>query len=256
MATSIHADCEVNEVFQITSVKAKGGFPPYSFNWSGGVVSGLNNTEMKTYESGSYRLEVIDQQGCSYEKAFVVDLPEKGEPSFSSSSYSLGEYHVLSIEDPIQFTSSATGEYTSISWDFGDGSPIIFEENPTYTYSMAGTYAVSQTVEYSYGCTNTFTSNVEVTKGYLLILPNSFTPNDDSINDTVRPVFKGMKDVEMSIYDTWGSLIYYEKGLSLEGWDGRVQGKPAENGNYVMVVEAVIFYDKMIRIENPITLLK
>ena len=37
----------------------------------------------------------------------------------------------------------------------------------------------------------------------------------------------------MSIYDTFGSLIYYENNLELNGWDGTLNGKLAENGNYM-----------------------
>jgi PKD repeat protein len=45
---------------------------------------------------------------------------------------------------PVQFTDASSNAETW-SWDFGDGSPVSTEQNPTHTYS-AGTYTVTLTV--------------------------------------------------------------------------------------------------------------
>ena len=87
-------------------------------------------------------------------------------------------------------------------------------------------------------------------------MPNAFTPNGDGINDTIRPIFKCIDKMEMSIYDTWGSLLYFEEGLSLIGWDGTIDGKQAENGNYIIVVRATTFAGKELTINGPVTLIK
>jgi len=42
----------------------------------------------------------------------------------------------------VEFTDKSTGDITSCSWDFGDGSTSD-EENPSHTYSTAGIYTVS-----------------------------------------------------------------------------------------------------------------
>ena len=42
----------------------------------------------------------------------------------------------------VQFTDLSQNA-TSRTWDFGDGSPVSAEQNPTHTYSTAGTYTVS-----------------------------------------------------------------------------------------------------------------
>jgi hypothetical protein len=60
----------------------------------------------------------------------------------------------------------------------------------------------------------------------------------------------------MNIYNSWGLLIYYEKGATLKGWDGTVKNTPAENGNYIMVVNGITSYKKTITTSTPITLLK
>ncbi len=45
----------------------------------------------------------------------------------------------------VNFTDQSTGDITSWSWDFGDGTTST-EQNPTHTYNSAGTYTVSLTV--------------------------------------------------------------------------------------------------------------
>ena len=81
-----------------------------------------------------------------------------------------------------------------------------------------------------------------VTDGYGLVLPNAFTPNGDGINDTIRPWYKCMTNVEISIYDTFGSLLYVESGEEIYGWDGLIDGQMAENGNYIIVVRATTLF--------------
>ena len=95
-----------------------------------------------------------------------------------------------------------------------------------------------------------------MTKGYEIILPNAFSPNGDGINETIRPVYNCMTEVQMSIYDTWGSLIYSESGEDIYGWDGTIDGNAAENGNYIMVVRAVSLNGNVIDLNGPVTLIK
>ena len=100
------------------------------------------------------------------------------------------------------------------------------------------------------------TISLLVEKGYLLVVPTAFTPNNDALNDTYRPVTKGLKNVRMDVYDTWGSLIYSETGDVLRGWDGTLKGVNAENGNYHCKVSAETFYGSIIRAEETFVLIK
>jgi PKD repeat protein len=62
------------------------------------------------------------------------------------------------------FTGSATGgtaPYT-YSWNFGDGSATSSAQNPSHTYSSAGTYTATLTVTDSASPANTATSSVQI----------------------------------------------------------------------------------------------
>ncbi len=81
----------------------------------------------------------------------------------------------------VQFNENSTGSPTSWQWDFNnDGTVDSTEQNPIYTYSTAGTYAVNLTVSNAKG------SNSEVKTEY--ITATSSATNDLSISGIVNTV--------------------------------------------------------------------
>lgn len=253
--TQTIADCEALDIKQVFEAQVSGGIPPYQLNWSSGTVSGANNELMETNQSGAVLLEVTDSLGCTANYSFNVDVPNIGATSFTQDSFAFNAFGTYSINDPIQFTNTSTGDYESLVWNFGDGI-LSSEENPIHIYTGEGSYVVTLTVVYSFGCSYVHTITLLIDKGYKMMMPNGFTPNGDNINDTFTPVFLGMTSIEMSIYDTWGEMIYFEKGESIRGWDGQIKGRDAENGNYFFKVIAIPFYGGEVQQDGPFTLIK
>lgn len=253
--TQTIADCVAEEIKQIFEAQVTGGVPPYQLNWSSGTVSGPNNEFMETNQSGTVILDVTDAQGCSANFTFNVEVPTIGATSFTQDSFAFNAFGMYSINDPIQFTNTSVGDYESLVWNFGDGI-LSSEENPTHIYTREGSYVVTLTVVYAFGCTYVHTITLLVDKGYRLVMLTGFTPNGDTINDTFNPLFLGMTSIEMSIYDTWGEMIYFEKGESIRGWDGQIKGRDAENGNYFFKIVAIPFYGGEIKQDGPFTLIK
>ena len=252
------ADCENGIPSQITTLEVSGGVPPYDIVWSDGVVSGDIGEIMTTSQNGTYVIDITDSLGCTDQILFDVDLFELGSPGFTYDSNGLMLCDSIGVNDLVQFTNTSTGDYTNLIWNFGDGTPLVEGvENPEHTYLYEGTYEITLTVEYPYGCSYTFSETIGVNEGYGLVLPNTFTPNGDGINDTIRPWYKCMSSIEVSIYDTFGSLLYVESSTGeIYGWDGLINGRPAENGNYIIVVRAVSLYGQEIELNGPVTLVR
>ncbi|MCA0154470.1 PKD domain-containing protein [Winogradskyella vincentii] len=253
--TQTEVDCDAVTVDQTFVAMASGGVPPFQYSWSSGTVSGLNNELMTTDEEGLVMLEVTDSQGCSTNFSFNVEIPQLGEPDFDISSFGFLNFGVYSIQDPIQFTNTATGDYVSILWDFGDGS-FSAEENPVHTYFEVGSYIVTQTVTYPFGCVYKRVITLVVEEGYKLIMPNAFTPNEDGLNDYFGPEFRGLNSLELNIFDTWGSLIYSESGDDIRGWDGTIKDEIVENGNYYYTFTAKTFYGDEIKKQGAFVFIK
>ena len=253
--TEIVPFCDNNLVTQENTITISGGLGPYTVNWSGGSVSINDNTFMTAYENGLYNVLVTDQYGCQVSTDILVDFDELGEASFDYESNGNIDCGV-SVYNELSFFNTSSGDYTSVAWNFGDGSAILTGEVVTHQYLNSGSYTVTQTVEYNYGCVEINTVEIEISDGYDIVLPNAFSPNGDGMNDTIRPVYACVNNIEMSIYDTFGSLIYYENNLELNGWDGSLNGKLAENGNYLIVVKGTTIYNEEINLRGVFVLLR
>ena len=255
VTNTLDVECEEAYVMQVNQATASGGVPPYNYTWSTGTTSGTFNQQMVTDENGTVIVTATDSMGCTATTTFQVETEMLGDPSFMFDSYASATYNLYSIHDPIQFTNTSTGDFISVSWDFGDGS-VSDEENPVHTYVREGIYIITQTVVYPYGCVRTNKITIKVEKGYEVMVPNAFTPNADGINDFFCPVFEGLRNIELNIYDTWGSMIYYEKGEVIKGWNGTLNNTPSENGNYMYKITAETFYGHIITYEAPFVLIK
>ena len=103
-------------VDQIFLAQVSGGVPPIQLSWSSGTVSGANNEFMTTDQDGLVILTATDALGCTTTYSLNVDIPVLGNASFNQTSYGYTAYGIYSILDPIQFTNTATGDFTSILW--------------------------------------------------------------------------------------------------------------------------------------------
>ena len=84
-----------------------------------------------------------------------------------------------------QFTNNSTtssGSITSVSWNFGDGSPANTSQNPAYIYAAAGNYNVALTVTNSLSCTTVITQAVKVN----FSSTSGFTSTDVCFGDSIH----------------------------------------------------------------------
>ena len=121
---------------------------------------------------------------------------------------------VVQVED---LSSGATQHY----YNFGDGGSSN-EPNGTYIFQGAGVFNVTQTVINEYGCTSTAQGEVGV-NGTLFYAPNSFTPDNDGINDVWIPTSTGLAAYMCQVYNRWGDVVFETDDPSV-GWQGNVRG--------------------------------
>lgn len=97
------------------------------------------------------------------------------------------------------------------------------------------------------GCVSFDTMHVIVFKTMPeIFVPTAFTPNNDRVNDILRPILAGMKSLEIfSVYNRWGQMLFTtsEQGT---GWDGKFAGKDQPSGTYVFMVKATDYTGKRV----------
>lgn len=90
------------------------------------------------------------------------------------------------------------------------------------------------------GCTNsdTVTVKVDFNKNALYVLPNSFSPNGDGINDCFGIKYWGtVQNLDFSIYNRFGEKVFHttDPGIC---WDGRYNHKLQDADIFVYIIKA------------------
>lgn len=111
--------------------------------------------------------------------------------------------------------------------------------NPTATPTATTTFTVEGTD--AAGCKDIDTITVVVdfsVKNGLFLVPNAFTPNNDGLNDCFGIKHWGvLEDVEFSIYNRWGELIFHTTDAS-KCWDGTWKNLKQDPGVFVYWIRA------------------
>ena len=128
------------------------------------------------------------------------------------------------------------------NWDFGDGLGNSAEREPVYTYRDTGNYTIRLVSRTEHGCPDTTYRSIRVKGEFAVYIPNTFTPNNDGINEHFKPLCVGVKDFELWIYDRWGVNIFSTSDLEA-GWDGTTKG-----GNRLCQQDVYVY---VIRLKDP-----
>ena len=94
----------------------------------------------------------------------------------------------------------------------------------------------------SHGCRGTDSVNILVfTVDPDMYVPTAFTPNNDGINDIIKPILLGMKSLTyFRIFNRFGEEVY-ETTEKDKGWNGIFKGKPQDAGTFVWMAQGVTY---------------
>jgi hypothetical protein len=211
-------------------------------------------------------LDVVNDRGCAVQTPIITGV---GIPDFSYTSTSLEQTGLISANEVVTFTNTSEDLYTKMRWDFGDGTPPleITAENEATTdiehrYKTPGTFQVTLRFYNALGCYKETEQEIRVGKGYLVIFPSAFTPNNDGINDIFECKFTGIKSFTFEVYDMWGNQLYVNTIDTLPtaqgwGWNGNYpSGKPYAFKTFRYSFIAISHDDKEIITSGEATLLR
>ncbi len=152
------------------------------------------------------------------------------------------------LNPTIYFTDLSIGANTW-SWSFGDMSTPSTSsiQNPIFSYPTPGCFDVVLEVTSVNFCTDTAVQEICIDPDVAIYAPNTFTPNDDGINETFFAQGVGIDPdrFELWVFDRWGNLIFYTDDMN-EGWNGKVQGNSdlCQEDTYVWKIRCVDVLDK------------
>lgn len=126
----------------------------------GDGITSSSNSPVHVYTSpGSYNvtLAVTNLSGCRATALATIDVNPQPDPGFTNGT--------ACSNTSLQFDNTSTitsGNISGYTWNFGDGTPVISDENPAHTFQTAGTYTVTLTAISDLGCTDSISYQIVV----------------------------------------------------------------------------------------------
>lgn len=221
-----------------------GGQPPYFYSWSNGY-KGARNTNLL---AGIYTVTASDANGCAADTSITVSSYEEIEATtFSDMSISYMEQIQINI------TVTPFSGYTYL-WSPASSLTCADCEDPVAFPVRTTTYTLVVRDENTY-CLDTTLFKVVVDPSKRLYIPNAFTPNSDSRNDTWRVFAKGVKYFNIQVFNRWGEIVFASSDIE-SGWDGTYKGAFVSPGVYVYQLRLTYLDEEMVNEKGTVTIIR
>ncbi|MCW3103556.1 MAG: hypothetical protein JWO09_1996 [Bacteroidetes bacterium] len=179
------------------------------------------------------------------------EAPDKGTITIKKEKINevLSEYSNLAVASisatpiggtvPLIVNVSNGGTGKINKWYFGDGQKET-GLNPVHIYDVPGVYTIVLSSIGADGKTSLDSVKIEVTgNSSISSIPTTFSPNGDGEIDVFKFNSQDISNMDVVIFDKSGKTIYKWQGTKGQ-WDGKdLSGKPAKEGTYFYIVNAV-----------------
>ncbi len=227
-----------SEAIGAIDVSVTGGTPPYSYLWTtsnGGIIppSQSNIQDLTLLVAGTYNLLVKDANSVSSGLTVIITQPVAALGISASSKSQVCQNTTLNLTSSI---SGGTPGY-SFSWS-GPDSFFSTLQNPIITtVNTAATGIYKLTVSDMNGCSVKDSVILRSMHEICLIIPDAISPNRDLVNDVWNiGNIELYPDVEITIYNRWGQMVWHsDRGYTVP-WNGRSRGEdlPIDSYHYLI----------------------
>ena len=191
--------------------------------------------------SMAYAVTITDNT-CNYDSSFVVNVTVLPLPSVKAT-----KSNDVNCNKPFaQLNGTGADHYI---WSPGETLNNAVIANPIANPVVTTKYIVTGID--SIGCENIDSITVVASFGNNgILLPNSFSPNNDGINDCFGiKYYRDVKDLIFVIYNRYGIKVF-ETNNAAQCWDGYYKGQKADPGNYVYYISANTLCGHVVRRGN------
>lgn len=223
----------------------EGGLGKYDFKWKNSQ-SLVDTMVIKPKTSRYYYLEVSDE--C---KTFI-----KKDSFFVSVNRTNVQFKIEG--KPITFEQIEFVN-TSKSLESNQWQIDIFKTssnlNESFVFEKSGIYEIKLTGWDSYGCKNDTTISLKIFNPVSVYVPNAFTPDRSSFNNTFFPVMESVLAVDFKIFNRWGELIFRTNDI-FSSWDGTYSGENVPEDVYIYVIETTSILNEKNKFIGHVTLIR
>jgi gliding motility-associated-like protein len=241
-----------NETYTILNAT---GAKSYIWSPAAGLSSTTDSTVVaKPTATTTYRVIGFDSENCFTDTAnIVVTLFPK--PTVNAGAD-------ITIVGGLSATLNPTTSANIVAYNWSNGSTLSCTncKTPVATPPQTTTYKLEVTS--TEGCKNSDEVTVFVTcdKGNLFV-PNTFSPNNDGMNDVLYPRGNGIHKVKaLRIYNRWGELVFEQNNFDVndvtKGWNGTHKGQKLPADVFVYTIEVQCMNKIPMQFKGNITLIQ
>lgn len=206
----------------------------------------------QTNKAGDYILTVT-VNGCSSDQVIAKVSPIYKTPTAAFKAEPKAPSK-LTLPIRVKFFNESK-DADAYLWDFGDGNTST-DLSPEHVYTTEGNFDVSLTVFNSSVCSSSVVQGqYMISKNNILFIPNTFTPNNDGVNDEFVVSITNIKSYKIQIFNRFGVLLFSSEDQS-NHWKGTYNNEPLPVGTYYYVIQAYDFNDQTIKKSGSVTILK
>ena len=196
----------------------------YPDSWATAVSYPDTLITLSNIPSGNYTIKCVLYRDASW---LAVDSSEKNvqvPKSFYFHPFSLADMLICTDNKKEIVLDAFTTGVASYSWlpDEETSSSIVVNTPGKYIVSVIDTA----------GCPGKDSVMVTEKCPTKLFIPNSFTPNNDGVNDVFLPKGEFILEYNLNIYDRWGHVVFQSSSVD-NGWNGNSNSTEIPQGIYV-----------------------
>lgn len=206
--------------------------------------------------SGSYLIEIMDSNGCTFDTLVQLELEQTGFVSLGDDIFVTS-----GVEIKVDFETNISDEnIVSVIWEL-DGEVICDGCSEVSIFAAQGQKILLSLTDTN-GCLYRDSLFVFANIRVPFYLPNAFTPTLDNINELllIYPREGLIEILEWKIFDRWGSAVFetgpFNPFQQEIGWDGQFRGQSALPGIYLSSVRYLLSNGRSVYHVSEVILLK
>ena len=217
------------------SILVSAAVPSGQYSWS----NGFSTPVISVAATGNYSVTVTGATGCQASDEVYINVLYPFGVNLDQGIHPCGG-------DPVVLNTLQPGKQHL--WSTGQTSSSI-------VVTESGRYWVNVTDECTFTA-DTITLDLFANSS-AYFLPNAFTPDGDGLNELLIPVWRdNIPDgYTFRIFGRWGNLVF-ESRDPFAGWDGRIQGEAAPDGNYTLVISMEDCHGRIRELPAMVSLLR
>ncbi|WP_221199434.1 gliding motility-associated C-terminal domain-containing protein [Mucilaginibacter gotjawali] len=211
-----------------TTLSASGGT---GYSWS--PTTGLSdpniaNPVASPTDTTTYTVTVSNSNACTATASVVVNVLQK--PIAKATAY-----EEITQGQSVTLNGIAKGTAVAYYWTPNEylSSDTVLHPVATPPEDITYTLHVTSTV----GCGSEATADVFIRVYKAITIPNTFTPNNDGINDAWNiTALDTYPQSVTQVFDRYGGIVFKSTGYT-KAWDGTYNNRPVAAGTYYYIID-------------------